>query len=224
MVHPETGFVPPMEFIPLAEETGIIVAITEQVIREACRQVKAWQEAGLPSLVVAVNLSGRDFQNVGLAAKVAGLVRQSGLHPSHLEIEITESVAMHDFKRTLHTLQGLREEGVRVAIDDFGTGYSSLAYLKRFPVQTLKIDRAFIHEMMENPQDRAIVNAIIGMARAMNMEVLAEGVERQDQLDYLIEKGCDRAQGYHFGKPVSAGEFQAMLLRSGTVAGGVPRA
>jgi diguanylate cyclase (GGDEF)-like protein len=220
--NPETGLVPPMEFIPLAEETGIIVAITEQVVREACRQLKAWQEEGLPSLVVAVNISGRDFQNTGLAAKVTGLVREAGLDPSHLEIEITESVAMHDFQRTLHILQGLRSEGMRVAIDDFGTGYSSLAYLKRFPIQTLKIDRAFIKDMMENSQDRAIVNAIIGMAHAMNMEVLAEGVERPDQLEYLLDKKCDRAQGYHFGKPVPADEFKAMVLRQKGTQPGVP--
>jgi diguanylate cyclase (GGDEF)-like protein len=213
MVHPETGFVPPMEFIPLAEETGMIVAITEQVVREACRQLKAWQEEGLPRLVVAVNLSGRDFQNTALAAKVSGLVREAGLDPSLLEIEITESVAMHDFQRTLHILQGLRAEGMRVAIDDFGTGYSSLAYLKRFPIQTLKIDRAFIKDMLDNPQDQAIVNAIIVMAHAMQMEVLAEGVERPEQLEYLLAKGCDRAQGYHFGKPVPAEEFRTLLLR-----------
>jgi len=219
MVHPETGLVPPLEFIPLAEETGMIVAITEQVVREACRQVKAWQEEGLPSLVVAVNLSGRDFQNLALASKVSGLVREAGLDPSLVEIEITESVAMHDFQKTLHILQGLRAEGMRVAIDDFGTGYSSLAYLKRFPIQTLKIDRAFIKDMMDDPQDRAIVNAIIVMAHAMNMEVLAEGVERPDQLEYLLEKGCDRAQGYHFGKPVPAEEFRAMLLRQRTSPG-----
>jgi EAL domain-containing protein (putative c-di-GMP-specific phosphodiesterase class I) len=186
--------------------------------------VKAWQVEGLPPLVVAVNLSGRDFQNVGLAAKVAGLVREAGIDPGCLEIEITESVAMHDFSRTLHVLQGLREEGIRVAIDDFGTGYSSLAYLKRFPIQTLKIDRAFINEMMENPQDRAIVNAIIGMAHALNMEVLAEGVERPDQLQYLLDRGCDRAQGWHFGKPVPAAEFQAMVARNGADLRNVPRA
>jgi EAL domain-containing protein (putative c-di-GMP-specific phosphodiesterase class I) len=223
MVHPETGLVPPLEFIPLAEETGMIVAITEQVVREACRQVKAWQEEGLPPLVVAVNLSGRDFQNLALASKVSGLVREAGLDPSLVEIEITESVAMHDFQKTLHILQGLRAEGMRVAIDDFGTGYSSLAYLKRFPIQTLKIDRAFIKDMMDDPQDRAIVNAIIVMAHAMHIEVLAEGVERPDQLEYLLEKGCDRAQGYHFGKPVPAGEFQAMLLRQKTAQGSAPR-
>jgi diguanylate cyclase (GGDEF)-like protein len=222
LVHPETGLVPPMEFIPLAEETGIIIAITEQVLRDACRQAKAWQEAGLPPIVVAVNLSGRDFQNAGLAAKVSRLVREAGLDPSFVEIEITESVAMHDFKKTLHILQGLRAEGMRVAIDDFGTGYSSLAYLKRFPIQTLKIDRAFIKDMMDDPQDRAIVNAIIVMAQAMNIEVLAEGVERADQLEYLLGKGCDRAQGYHFGKPVPAEEFQAMLLRQKPTPDGVP--
>jgi diguanylate cyclase (GGDEF)-like protein/PAS domain S-box-containing protein len=222
MTHPETGLVPPMEFIPLAEETGIIVAITEQVIREACRQLRAWQDEGLPRLVVAVNLSGRDFQNTALTAKVSAIVRDAGIDPSLLEIEITESVAMHDFKQTLHILQGLRAEGMRVAIDDFGTGYSSLAYLKRFPINTLKIDRAFIKDMLEDPQDQAIVNAIVVMAHAMNMEVLAEGVEGPEQLEYLLAKGCDRAQGYHFGKPVPAQEFQAMLLRQMPAQGSVP--
>jgi diguanylate cyclase (GGDEF)-like protein len=222
MTHPETGLVPPMEFIPLAEETGIIVAITEQVVREACRQLRAWQDEGLPRLVVAVNLSGRDFQNSALAAKVSAIVRDAGIDPSLLEVEITESVAMHDFKQTLHILQGLRAEGMRVAIDDFGTGYSSLAYLKRFPINTLKIDRAFIKDMLEDPQDQAIVNAIVVMAHAMNMEVLAEGVEGPEQLEYLLAKGCDRAQGYHFGKPVPALEFQAMLLRQMPAQGSVP--
>jgi EAL domain-containing protein (putative c-di-GMP-specific phosphodiesterase class I) len=211
-----------MEFIPLAEETGIIVAITEQVVREACRQLRAWQDEGLPRLVVAVNLSGRDFQNTALTAKVSAIVRDAGIDPSLLEIEITESVAMHDFKQTLHILQGLRAEGMRVAIDDFGTGYSSLAYLKRFPINTLKIDRAFIKDMLEDPQDQAIVNAIVVMAHAMNMEVLAEGVEGPEQLEYLLAKGCDRAQGYHFGKPVPAQEFKAMLLRQMPAQGSVP--
>jgi EAL domain-containing protein (putative c-di-GMP-specific phosphodiesterase class I) len=224
MVHPETGLVPPLEFIPLAEETGMIVAITEQVVREACRQARAWQDEGLPRLVIAVNLSGRDFQNRSLAAKLLALVRAAGLDPSLLEIEITESVAMHDFQKTLHVLQGIRAEGMRVAIDDFGTGYSSLAYLRRFPIQTLKIDRAFIKDMMENSQDRAIVNAIIAMARAMTMEVQAEGVERPDQIEYLLSKGCERAQGYHFGKPVVAEEFRALLLRQKVPEGSAPSA
>jgi EAL domain-containing protein (putative c-di-GMP-specific phosphodiesterase class I) len=158
-----------------------------------------------------VNLSGRDFQDTGLAAKISGFAREAGLDPTLLEIEITESVAMHDFARTLHILQGLRAEGMRVAIDDFGTGYSSLAYLKRFPIQTLKIDRAFIRDMLTDPQDRAIVNAILGMAKSLNMEVQAEGVESPDQLEYLLGKGCDRAQGWQFGKPIPAGEFRALL-------------
>jgi diguanylate cyclase (GGDEF)-like protein len=221
LLHPEKGLVPPLEFIPLAEETGIIVAITEQVLRDACLQARAWQVAGSTPFVVAVNVSGRDFQDSSLAAKVAAILRQTGLPPHLLEIEITESVAMHDFQKTLQILLGLRAEGVRVAIDDFGTGHSSLAYLKRFPVQQLKIDRAFIKDMMVNPEDRAIVDAVIGMAHAMNMEVLAEGVEGADQVAYLLGKGCDKAQGYHFGKPVSAEEFEAMLLRQVAVPGHV---
>ncbi len=211
--HPERGLVPPLEFIPLAEETGIITAITEQVVRTACRQAQAWQEEGLPPLIVAVNLSGRDFQDVSLAAKVSSVVREAGLSPDLLEIEITESVAMDDFRRTLRILNELRDAGMRVAIDDFGTGYSSLAYLKRFPIHQLKIDRAFIKDMMDNPEDRAIVNAVIGMAHALHMEVLAEGVERPDQVEYLLSRGCDRAQGYQFGRPVPAEELKALVLR-----------
>ena len=211
--HPERGLVPPLDFIPLAEETGIIVAITEQVIRAACRQARAWQDEGLPPLTLAVNLSGRDFQDPSLAAKISSILRESGLAPNVLEIEITESVAMSDFQRTLRILNELRAAGMRVAIDDFGTGYSSLAYLKRFPIHQLKIDRAFIKDMMDNPEDRAIVNAVVGMAHALHMEVLAEGVERPDQVEYLLSKGCDRAQGYQFGRPMPADELKALVLR-----------
>ncbi len=213
LVHPERGIVPPGEFIPIAEETGIIVSITEQVARDAFREARTWQLPGAPPVGVAVNVSGRDFQDAGLARKIAGLVREAGIDPGLVEIEITESVAMHDFATTLHVLHGLRDLGARVAIDDFGTGHSSLAYLKRFPIQRLKIDRAFIQDMMENAEDRAIVNAIIGMAHAMNMEVLAEGVERPEQAQYLVSRRCDRAQGWQFGKPVPAADFQAMLAR-----------
>jgi diguanylate cyclase (GGDEF)-like protein len=220
--HPQRGLVPPLEFIPLAEETGVIVAITEQIMRAACREALAWQGDGDAPVVLAVNFSGRDFQDVSLPARVSSILRETGLAPELLEIEITESVAMRDLQRTLHVLQGLREVGMRVAIDDFGTGYSSLAYLRRFPIHQLKIDRAFIKDMMENPGDRAIVNAVIGMAHALQMEVLAEGVERQDQMEYLLSKGCDRAQGYHFGKPVPATEFRALLERQRTGQQGAP--
>ncbi len=224
LVHPERGLVPPLDFIPLAEETGMIVAITEQVARQAFQEARTWQAPGTPPVVVAINFSGRDFQNPGLARKIAAIVREVDIDPGLVEIEITESVAMHDFKTTLHILRGLRDLGMRVAIDDFGTGYSSLAYLKRFPIQQLKIDRAFIQDMMGNPEDRAIVNAIIGMAHAMNMEVLAEGVEHPEQVEYLLSRRCDRAQGWRFGKPVPGPEFQAMLSRQRAQGGPVATA
>jgi diguanylate cyclase (GGDEF)-like protein/PAS domain S-box-containing protein len=212
-MHPTKGLVPPMQFIPLAEETGIIVAITEHVTGAACRQARAWQEEGFPPLVVAVNVSGRFFREPRLAGAISDILRESGLAPGHLEIEITESVAMSDSERTIEVLQALHGEGIRVAIDDFGTGYSSLAYLRRFPIQQLKIDQAFIKDMMDNREDRAIVDAVIGMAHAMGMEVLAEGVERTEQLEYLRSKGCDKAQGYLFGRPVPAEEFRELLRR-----------
>jgi EAL domain-containing protein (putative c-di-GMP-specific phosphodiesterase class I) len=214
-LHPEKGLVPPMQFIPLAEETGIIVGITEYVALTACRQAKAWLEEGFPPLVVAVNISGRAFRDAKLMATVSGFLKETALDPALLEIEITESVAMSDSEKTVEVLQGFHGGGIRVAIDDFGTGYSSLAYLRRFPINMLKIDRAFIKDMMENPEDRAIVDAIIGMGHALGMEVLAEGVERADQLEYLRAKKCDKAQGYFFSKPVLAEEFCELLRRQG---------
>jgi EAL domain-containing protein (putative c-di-GMP-specific phosphodiesterase class I) len=207
-----------MQFIPLAEETGIIVGITEHVALTACRQAKAWLDEGFPPVVVAVNISGRAFRDAKLMATVSGFLKETALDPALLEIEITESVAMSDSEKTVEVLQGFHGGGIRVAIDDFGTGYSSLAYLRRFPINMLKIDRAFIKDMMENPEDRAIVDAIIGMGHALGMEVLAEGVERADQLEYLRAQKCDKAQGYFFSKPVLAEEFRELLRRQGIAA------
>lgn len=221
--HPDKGLVPPMQFIPLAEETGIIVPITAQVALAACRQARAWQEEGFGPLSVAVNISGRVFQHQDVADMLSRVTGETELAPRHLEIEITESVAMHDFAKTLETLRRLQNTGIRAAIDDFGTGHSSLAYLKRFPIHQLKIDRSFIRDMMGDPGDRAIVDAVIAMAHSMNMEVLAEGVERADQADYLRAKGCDKAQGYHFGKPVPAEEFRELLSRQEDRVGPGPR-
>ena len=220
--HPEKGLVPPMQFIPLSEETGIIVSITKQVILAACRQARAWQKEGFPPLHVAVNISGRVFQHHDVAGMLFRILRETGLAPGCLELEITETVAMHDFEKTLEILQNLKAGGIRVSIDDFGTGYSSLAYLKRFPIHQLKIDRTFIKDMMGNPDDRAIVDAMISMAHSLKMEVLAEGVERADQLEYLRTLGCDKVQGYYFGRPVPAEEFREMLLRQEQTPAPVP--
>lgn len=213
--QPGNGLVPPMQFIPLAEETGIIIPITGQVALAACRQARTWQEEGFGPLSVAVNISGRVFQQDDVADMLSRAMEETGLAPCQLEVEITESVAMNDFGKTLETLRRLKNSGIRVLIDDFGMGHSSLAYLKHFPIHQLKIDRTFIRDMMADPGDRAIVDAIIAMAHSMKMEVLAEGVERADQAEYLRAKGCDKAQGYHFGRPVPAEEFPQLMREHG---------
>jgi len=212
-MHPEKGLVPPLAFIPLAEETGVIVDISEQVAEAACRQARAWQAEGFAPFRVAVNVSGRLFQGGDIHAMISRILRESGLDPASLELEITESTFMCDFDRTLEILEMFHAMEVRVAIDDFGTGYSSLARLKRYPIHQLKIDRSFVREMTVNPDDRAIVEAIVGMARTMRMEVLAEGVENAGQLECLRALGCEKAQGYHFGRPIPAEEFRELLLR-----------
>jgi diguanylate cyclase (GGDEF)-like protein len=212
-LHPELGLVPPLRFIPLAEETGIIADITEQVARAACRQARAWQAEGFAPFRVAVNVSGRLFQSGDVPGLTSRILRETGLDPASLELEITESTAMRDLDKTLGILVGLRDIGVRVAIDDFGTGYSSLSRLKRFPIHQLKIDRSFVKDMLTNPDDRAIVEAILGMARTMRLEVLAEGVEEPGQVECLRALKCEKAQGYHFARPLPAEEFRELLLR-----------
>jgi diguanylate cyclase (GGDEF)-like protein len=212
-LHPKQGLIPPLQFIPLAEETGVIIDISEQVIEAACRQAGAWQEEGFAPFRVAVNISGRMFQSGDFPALTSRLLRETGLDPASLELEITESTFMKDFEKTLGVLESLRAIGVRVSIDDFGTGYSSLSRLKRFPIHQLKVDRSFTKDMTVNPDDRAIVEAIVGMARTLRIEVLAEGVEHAGQLECLRALKCDKAQGFHFGKPIPAGEFRELLLR-----------
>jgi len=211
--HPVKGLIPPLQFIPLAEETGIIAGITELVAEAACRQARVLQAEGFPAFRVAVNIPGRLIQSGEISGMTATILRETGLDPASLELEITESTYMRDFDRTLGTLESLHSLGVRVSIDDFGTGYSSLSRLKRFPIHQLKVDRSFIKDMTTDPDDRAIVEAIIGMGRTMRMEVLAEGVEHAGQADSLRALGCDKAQGYHFGKPLPAEEFRELLLR-----------
>jgi EAL domain-containing protein (putative c-di-GMP-specific phosphodiesterase class I) len=212
-LHPEKGLVPPLQFIPLAEETGIIADISEHVVQAACRQARVWQTEGFSPFRVAVNISGRLFQSGDIPAMTSRILQETGLDPASLELEITESTAMRDFDKTLGVMESLQALGVHVAIDDFGTGYSSLSHLKRFPIHQLKVDRSFVNDMTFNPDDRAIVEAIVGMARTMQMEVLAEGVEHAGQLESLRALGCDKAQGYHFSKPLPAEEFRKLLLR-----------
>jgi EAL domain-containing protein (putative c-di-GMP-specific phosphodiesterase class I) len=191
----------PAEFIPIAEETRLIVPIGEWVLREACRRAKTWQAEGHAGLRMAVNLSPRQFQHSDLPLLSTGALAESGLAPGDLELEITESTAMQNTERTIATLRRLRDIGVRIAIDDFGTGHSSLNYLRTFPVDTVKIDQEFVHEIESSQADRAIVSAVIGMARGLNLRVIAEGVETEAQLAFLRQHGCDEVQGFLLGVP-----------------------
>lgn len=215
----ELGVISPMEFIPLAEETNLIVAIGEWVLRTACAQARAWRDAGIPIPRVAVNVSVRQFAQTGFAAKVGKILEETGLEPSCLEIEITESVLMKDGDMALTTLRELKDLGIQLAIDDFGTGYSSLAYLKQFPIDRLKIDRTFICALNTDQQDRAIASAVISMAESMNLSVTAEGVETESQLCFLKSRRCGEAQGYYLSRPLPKEEVARFMLRKG--AGGV---
>ncbi len=215
--HPDLGFVSPAQFIPLAEETGLIVPIGEWVLREACRQNRAWQDAGLTPVRMAVNLSSVQFNQPGLQETVRTALEDSKLAADWLELELTESTVMNDAGSAVATLARLKSSGVHLSIDDFGTGYSSLAYLKRFPIDALKIDQSFIREVTSNPDDAAIVTSIILMARSLKLGVVAEGVETQSQLSFLRVLQCDEAQGYLFSPPVPA------ALAGQLLAGGLQR-
>ena len=208
---PELGFIPPARFIPLAEETGLIVPIGEWVLRAACAQNKAWQDAGFPPLVMAVNLSPRQFRQEGLAETVARIVEETGLEPQRIELEIIESLLMHDVDSATVILNKLKELGVQLTMDDFGTGYSSLSYLKRFPFDKMKIDQSFVHDITSDPDSAAIVKTIIALAHSLNLRVIAEGIETEGQLGYLRSHACDEMQGYYFSRPVPTLEFEQML-------------
>ncbi|HYD97004.1 MAG TPA: EAL domain-containing protein [Noviherbaspirillum sp.] len=211
---PARGLVPPAAFIPLAEESGMIIAIGEWVLRTACAQNVAWQQCGYPAIPVSVNLSPRQLARADVVELVAAALRESGLAPHCLELEITESVVMRDVDQSLATLRKLKELGVKASIDDFGTGYSSLNYLKRFPVDTLKIDRSFVSDVATDQDDAAIVKAVISLAHILNLRVVAEGVEAEEQRLFLLENGCDEVQGYLFGKPVPFDAFAQAWLRA----------
>ena len=211
--HPELGMISPEKFIPLAEETGLILSIGEWVLRTACRQAKAWQNAGLPPVRMAVNLSGKQFRTK-LDQVVASILLETGLGASWLELELTESILMRNAAENQQLLQALSGMGCSLSIDDFGTGYSSLAYLKNFPLGRLKIDRSFVRDIITNPDDRAIAKIIIDMAHTLKMEVTAEGVEDNDQLELLKSYGCREIQGFLFSKPLAASAAEA-LLRTG---------
>ena len=209
--HPAYGMVAPARFIGLAEETGMIVPMGAWVIRTACMQLKSWQEAGLGELRVAVNLSARQFTQKDLVDSIAAVLRECGLAPHCLEIELTESMLMDDVERAIGILRDLAGLGVQISVDDFGTGYSSLSYLKRLPIDVLKIDQSFVQDISIDPDDAAIVATIVSLAHSLRLRVIAEGVETAEQLAFLRNHGCDAMQGYYFSKPVPAAEFEKML-------------
>lgn len=204
----------PAEFIPLLEETGLIVAVGEWVLREVCYQGKAWHDAGLPPLTISVNVSARQFHQKNLPEKVEEILRETGFPPQCLEIELTESIIIQDVEKTILKLDRLKEMGVRLSIDDFGTGYSSLSYLKRFPIDILKIDRSFVNGLTTDPDDATIVSTIIAMAHNLNLNVVAEGVETDKQLQFVDKHGCEEVQGFLFSRPITA-ESLAELVLSG---------
>ena len=209
--HPERGLVAPGDFIPLAEETGLIGPIGDWTLREACRQNKAWQDAGLPSIVVSVNVSARQFQEKDWVERVAAALSESGLEARYLELELTESMIMEDVQQAVGTMHRLEQLGVHLAIDDFGTGYSSLASLKRFPVGRLKIDRSFVQDLPDDGDDAAIARAVISLAHSLQLRVIAEGVETREQMDFLREAGCDEIQGFYLSRPIDPRALQAIL-------------
>ena len=209
--HPVRGLVPPMDFITLAEETGLIVPIGEWVLATACARNKAWQDQGLTNLTVAVNLSARQFADPLLLPKLTGIIHASGLDPSNLELEITESMVMSHGDCAVAVLEKLKSIGVQIAIDDFGTGYSSLAYLKRFPIDILKVDRSFIRDIPADPGGQKITRAIIAMAHSLRLKVVAEGVETADQLKFLRAQHCDAVQGYFLYRPLPEAEVAGVL-------------
>jgi diguanylate cyclase (GGDEF)-like protein/PAS domain S-box-containing protein len=209
--HPDLGLVQPVKFIPLAEETGLIVPIGTWVLRKACAQNKAWQEAGLPSLMMAVNLSARQFRDRDLLDLVKKTLNETGLEGRFLELELTESMIMRDPERVIEILRQFSTMGVSLSVDDFGTGYSSLSYLKRFPIDKVKIDQSFIHDITTDPDDAAIARTIISIAHDMKMKVIAEGVETEGQASFLRNHHCDEMQGYLFSKAVPAEEFEQLL-------------
>jgi diguanylate cyclase (GGDEF)-like protein/PAS domain S-box-containing protein len=215
--HPERGLVAPGEFIPLLEETGLIVPVGEWVLRTACAQNSAWLAAGLPPLRVAVNLSAHQFRQSGLAAIVGKALQDAGLAPDHLELEITESIMIQDLQTTITTLHQLHALGIQISIDDFGTGYSSLSYLKRLPISKIKIDQSFIRDICNDTDDGAIAHAVISLGHSLKMQVIAEGVETLEQLEHLRAQGCDEIQGYYFSRPLPAEAF-FQLLRDGPAA------
>ncbi|MGA2550822.1 MAG: bifunctional diguanylate cyclase/phosphodiesterase, partial [Burkholderiaceae bacterium] len=209
--HPDRGLVFPKGFIPIAEESGLIISVGQWILRQACHQARAWNDAGLPFSQIAVNISATEIRNRGFLQRVRDILDETGLDPSYLELELTESALIRDVDTTLAVLQSISAMGVRLAVDDFGTGYSSLSYLNRLPIDTLKIDQSFVHDVTENESNATIVSTIIAMGKNLHQRIVAEGVETGEQLEILLSEGCGEGQGFLFSPPVSAGAFTRLL-------------
>jgi EAL domain-containing protein (putative c-di-GMP-specific phosphodiesterase class I) len=209
--HPELGQIAPAQFIPLAEETGLIVPIGRWVLREACAQNMAWQRRGLLPVSMAINLSPRQFADEHLLRDIDEALAASGMSPVLLQIEVTESMVMRNVARAVHVLDAIQSRGIRLAIDDFGTGYSSMSLMKQFPIDTIKIDRSFVRDLPHDSEDQAIAQAIISMGKALGMTIIAEGVETLEQEAFLRDHDCDEMQGYLFSKPLPAKELGHLL-------------
>ncbi|MFA6014654.1 MAG: GGDEF domain-containing response regulator [Gallionellaceae bacterium] len=209
--HPELGMISPADFVPILEDTGLIVPVGEWILQTACAQNKQWQAAGLSPIRVAVNLSAIQFQQSGLVHSVRNALKKTGLSPKYLELEITENIAVHNEETVIATLEELRALGIQISIDDFGTGYSSLSYLKRFPIDKLKIDQSFVRDYHAGAPDDGIIRAILALANSLSLKVIAEGVETREQSDFLQLNGCNEMQGYFFGKPMPSRELALLM-------------
>jgi diguanylate cyclase (GGDEF)-like protein len=212
--HPERGFIPPAQFIPIAEDTGLILPIGQWVLREACRQSREWLDAGFAPIPMAVNISAVEFRSMDFVESVRAALNESKLDPRFLELELTETVLMKHAASTVSMLKALKVIGVQLTVDDFGTGYSSLSYLRQFPVDSLKVDQSFVHEISSQRDDAAIVSAVISMGNSLKKRVIAEGVETREQMDFLTAEGCEEAQGYYFNRPMAANQFVKLLEAS----------
>lgn len=213
--HPQRGLLEPAQFVPIAEDSGLILPLGRWVLREACRQARAWQDAGLPPVVIAVNTSALEFRAEDFLANLRTVLEETRLQPRYLELELTESMLMRDASAADSVLHALSAMGVQLAVDDFGTGYSSLSYLRQFPINTLKIDQSFVNNMTRNANDASLVSAVISMGKSLKQRVIAEGVETAEQVAFLLEQQCDEGQGFFFGNPMGAEAFTP-LLQAGT--------
>jgi EAL domain-containing protein (putative c-di-GMP-specific phosphodiesterase class I) len=211
--HPDLGTVAPSRFLPVAEETGLILSIGKWVLRTACAQNVAWQREGLPPVCMAVNLSVRQFADEALATDILAALNETGMKPELLELELTESMVMQNHERAAKVLAAIKQLGVRISLTDFGVGYASLAQIDRYPIDTLKVDRSFIRDLEGNVEDRAITEAIIAMGKTLSLTVVAEGVETQEQQAFLIDHACDAMQGFYFSKPIPQEAFASFMRR-----------